>query len=308
MRIGIVGAGSIGSLIAGCLSSTECDLLLYGRGLHGAHLTVDGLSIEGVEAGNVSSERWEVLLAEKPLPESVVACCDVVLLTGKSTAFEEHIQIAKHLLHNDGFVCTLANGLGHEEQLVHAFGAHRVLAATTTHGAYRPEPGKIVWAGRGNISFGPFNHHHLENEFTDFLKCFADAGLEPMWEPNGRVLLWNKMLLNIAINPMSGLLGKENGALLQSSLFESSVSVMLEGANVARSEGVLLADDEELVNRLRNVLEQTNSNFCSMLQDIRAGRGTEINSLNAEICRRGEMLGIPTPLNQILTSLIQNLQ
>ena len=308
MRIGIVGAGSIGSLIAGCLSSTTCDLLLYGRGLHGAHLTVDGLRIEGVEARVISSQRWEVLPAEQPLPESVSSCCDVVLLTGKSTAFEEHLNVAKHLLHPDGLVCTFANGLGHEERLVHAFGVHRVLAATTTHGAYRSQPGRVVWAGKGNVSIGPFLHHHSTDDVSELMNCLSDAGLEPVWNLNGRVLLWNKMLLNIAINPIAGLLGKENGALLEPSLFESSVSVMLEGARIARAEGVSLDDDEQLVDRLRHVLVQTTDNYCSMLQDIRAGRGTEINSLNVEICRRGEMLGIPTPLNQQLSSLIQNLQ
>ena len=308
MRIGIIGAGSIGSLFAGCLTTTSCNLLLYGRGIHAAHLTVDVLTMTGVTERSISSQQWEVLLEEQRLPDSVQSSCDIVIMAGKSSAFSSHLEVAKHLLRNDGHICTLANGLGHEEQLVQAFGAHRVLAATTTHGAYRPQPGEVHWAGLGEVTLGPFMHHHSEQSVEYFLQYLSDAGLRPRWKEDGRALLWNKMLLNIAINPIAGLLGKENGALLEPSLFESAVGVMLEGAMIARAEGVRLEDDDSLIHRLRQVLETTSSNYCSMLQDIRAGRETEIHSLNTEICRRGEMLGIQTPLNQVLSSIIQHLR
>ncbi len=303
-----MGAGSIGSLIAGCLSQTSCDLLLYGRGLHAAHLTVDGLRLEGLVDVQVQSNRWEVLLEEQSLPDAVQSSCDVLLMTGKSSAFDHHLEVARYLLKQDGLVCTLANGLGHEERLVHAFGSHRVLAATTTHGAYRPQAGLVHWAGRGDVSIGPFIDSHDEAAVLPFLDVLSDAELNPQWNEHGRVMLWNKMLLNIAINPIAGLLGKENGALLEPSLFESAVSVMLEGARIARAEGVQLESNESLIDRLRDVLEKTKNNYCSMLQDIRAGRETEINALNQEICRRGEMLGLPTPLNQMLSSVIQHLR
>ena len=111
MRIGIVGVGSIGSLIAGRLASTSCDLLLYGRGLHAAHLTVEGLTVSGIKESSIPAQQWEILLEEQPLPESVESSCDVVLMTGKTTAFEQHLAVAKHLLRIDGIVCSLANGL-----------------------------------------------------------------------------------------------------------------------------------------------------------------------------------------------------
>jgi len=308
LRIGIVGVGSIGSLFAGRLASTSCDLLLYGRGLHAAHLTVEGLTISGIEDSSISAQEWEILLEERPLPESVESSCDVVLMTGKTTAFDEHLVVAKHLLRNDGIVCSLANGLGHEERLVQALGAHRVVAATTTHGAYRPEPGHVCWAGLGQVTIGPFLHHHTEQSVEGFMQLLTTAGLQPKWEADGRVLLWNKMLLNISINPIAGLLGKENGALLEPMLFESAVSVMLEGARIARAEGVRLDHDDVLIEHLRSVLEATRGNRCSMLQDIRSGRETEIKALNGEICRRGEMLGLQTPLNHVLTSVIEHLR
>ena len=308
MRIGIVGVGSIGSLFAGRLALTSCDLLLYGRGLHAAHLTVEGLTISGIEESSISSHQWEILLEEQTLPESVESSCDVVLMTGKTTAFDQHLVVAKHLIRNDGIVCSLANGLGHEERLVQTFGAHRVLAATTTHGAFRPEAGHVTWAGLGQVNLGPFMHHHSEQSVDGLIQLLTSAGLRPQWEMDGRVLLWNKMLLNIAINPIAGLLGKENGALLEPTLFESAVSVMLEGAMIARAEGVRLSDDDVLIDQLRTVLEATRGNRCSMLQDIRSGRETEINALNGEICRRGEMVGLQTPLNHALASIIEHLR
>ena len=82
---------------------------------------------------------------------------------------------------------------------------------------------------------------------------------------------------------------------------------MLEGAAVARTERVNVPDDAELEILLRQVLTATSSNICSMLQDIRAGRNTEIAVLNQAITARGERAGLATPLNQMLTSMIKAL-
>ena len=69
-----------------------------------------------------------------------------------------------------------------------------------------------------------------------------------------------------------------------------------------------VSDDEILIEQLRTVLEATRGNRCSMLQDIRSGRETEIDALNGEICRRGEMVGLQTPLNHALASIIEHLR
>ena len=82
---------------------------------------------------------------------------------------------------------------------------------------------------------------------------------------------------------------------------------MLEGARVARLEGVALDDDEELIANLRLVLEQTKDNRCSMLQDIRNGRLTEIDFLNRMVVNKAEKYGLSTPLNQLLSKLIEDL-
>ena len=308
MRIGIIGAGSIGSLVAGCLASTDSNLLLYGRGLHSAELMVNGLTLSGVKDDQIDGNRWEVIPSEHPLPSTVHSSCDVLIFTGKPSTDMDFLEVGGHLLKPDGIAFSLSNGMGFEEKMVHAFGANRVLSATTTHGAYRPIPGHVEWAGKGEIMLGSFIHSYSFEDFKPLLSILNKSGLAPRWVDDGKVALWNKMLLNIAINPVAAVIGKENSALLEPILFDSVVALMLEGVKIARMEGIQLENDELLVNHLREVLVRTSSNYCSMLQDVRAGRPTEIEILNAEICRRGERLGVPTPLNQLMTSLIRQLR
>ena len=96
MRIGIIGAGSIGSLLVGCLSKTSANLLVYGRGLHAAHLTASGLTflVDGKDDVEISPSEWEMLLEEQGLPELVRSSCDTIIMTCKSSAFAEHLEVA----------------------------------------------------------------------------------------------------------------------------------------------------------------------------------------------------------------------
>ena len=141
-------------------------------------------------------------------------------------------------------------------------------------------------------------------EAIPLLSVLEQAGLSPQWSNDGIAIIWRKVLLNIAINPIAAIAGVENGALLRPNLFSSALSTMLEGASVARLERVPLPDDSELEEHLRQVLNATSENMCSMLQDLRNGRRTEIKFLNQAIVERGERVGIQTPLNQVLAAMI----
>ena len=117
------------------------------------------------------------------------------------------------------------------------------------------------------------------------------------------------MLLNCAVNPIPAICGVSNHTLLESSeLHDLSVSVMLEAAQVGRSVGVSLPDDGYLIERLDQVLVATSSNDCSMLQDVRRGSRTEIDSINGEILKVAEQSGIPCPLNSQLVTLVKGIE
>lgn len=305
MRIAILGSGSLGSLYAALLSRvSNVDLFVHGRGLHGAHMAAEGLHIEGEVDAFVSNSEVFFSLDEVGLPPVAIGSMDYVLLTGKAGQTLDLAKLSSQLLSPTGFALSLSNGLGHAETCRHVLGPHRVFAATSTHGAWRPSAGVVHWAGRGETVLGALPGGPGQDDAQPLLDALESAGLSPTWSSDGTGTVWRKVLLNIAINPIAALAGVENGELLKPDLFSAAFSAMLEGASVARQERVNLPSDEHLEHQLRQVLTATSSNLCSMLQDLRNGRMTEISVLNQAIVERGERAGIATPLNQMLSAMV----
>ena len=308
MKIAVLGAGSIGTLIAGKLANSKlAEVLVHARGEHAAKLALDGIYITGHQELKISPDDYEISIADVMTNDIFDGAADYVLISSKANQVENLFEIAKRMCHLDTKVMVISNGLGHIEKCKDTFGPHRTIAATTTHGAWRPSAGVVHWAGKGQTVLGSLPGGPGETEAKPLLDALLSAGLEPAWSSDGLATIWKKVLLNIAINPLAALAGVENGALLEPDLFSSAFSTMLEGAAVARIERVNIPDDAELEILLRHVLTATSSNICSMLQDIRAGRNTEIAVLNQAITLRGERAGIATPLNQMLTSMVKAL-
>ena len=309
MNIAILGAGSMGSLIAAKISNFGIrNLLVHARGEHGSVIALNGIKLRGEEELSVSNDGMIISLDEVGLYQGLDGEVDYLLITSKANDVESMITKARNLLHEDSKVLCLSNGLGHVEKCIEYFGPQRVFSASISHGAWRPEPGIIEWAGKGVISIGQFADGPGFNEAEELIELLSNCGLNPQWVEDGKSLVWSKVLLNIAINPIAALIGCKNGNLLQTELFELCSSVMVEGANIARQERVRLPTNEDLISRLSQVIESTSNNYCSMLQDIKKGRETEIEFLNQAIVQRAERYGLSTPRNHLLSELIKSIK
>ena len=121
--------------------------------------------------------------------------------------------------------------------------------------------------------------------------------MSPEWSQDINRTIWIKLLVNVAINPVCSISGVRNGALLEvPDLWSQAISAMSEAAMVATASGVDVSelDLEEL---LREVATNTADNRCSMLQDIMAGRKTEVDQLCGAVVEMGESVGVPTPVS-----------
>ena len=140
------------------------------------------------------------------------------------------------------------------------------------------------------------------------LEVMQQAGLSPEWSDDIDSSIWTKLLVNVAINPVCSIAGVRNGALLEvPELWNQAISAMSEAAAVARANGVELSE-LNLEETLREVATKTADNRCSMLQDIMAGKKTEVDQLCGAVVEMGESVGVPTPRNEMLHALVSGIE
>ena len=297
LRVAILGAGAIGSLIGAKLVQAGFDVLLHARGEHGAWLAASGLEVSGIEPAEITADQWTVTLDEIEIGDNLRQCCDLAIITSKANNTRELSHVAKYI--SKGAILTLQNGLGNLEILSSIVGAKRSFAGTTTHAVTRLGPGKIDWRHFGEIQLTSNN---------PFFEVFEKAKLNPKKYDDINSILWLKLLYNVAINPLSAIIGRPNGALLTEPLRSECLSIFFEAVQVARYEGIMLPENHELETNLLDLISNTSENICSMLQDVKRGNITEIEMLSGEVVRRGEIHGIPTPKNALLLTQVQALQ
>ena len=311
MRVAVLGVGSIGGVILGALSDTDTDLVAVSRGQSASNLEMIGLILHTPEGTieMIPPDRFSVIDSQSgPIPEHIRNTCDIAIICGKAPSTSVLAQIAEEILTPIGLAISLQNGLGHSEILAHRLGRQRTLGGAITHGAWKDAESGVHWVGRGNIQMGSLDEGEIPELAKELLQVFEYSNLNPIWSENVQNIVWNKLLLNVAINPVCAIAGVRNGALIEvPELWQQAMSAMLEAAAIARASGVNL-EDLDLEEHLRKVVEATSENRCSMLQDLMAGRATEIDSLCGAIVDRGESFGIPTPVNQSLYALVKGVE
>jgi 2-dehydropantoate 2-reductase len=201
-------------------------------------------------------------------------------------------------LDEDGVALTLQNGLGNVEILSENLGEERVSLGVTTNGATLLGPGLVRHGGEGTtyLSIKP----SLDRLAADFL----EAGLLVVREQDLQALVWTKLAVNAAINPLTALLEVPNGKLLD---HEPARELMTAAANevaaLADALGIELTTDDPAAFS-QEVAKRTAANLSSMLQDIQRAAPTEIDAICGEISRRGVATGTPTALNDHLWKLV----
>jgi 2-dehydropantoate 2-reductase len=204
-------------------------------------------------------------------------------------------------MQSDVRVLTLQNGLGNREVLARFLGEGSVYAGVTTTGATLLGPGRVRAGGEGTISL--VENHRLR-AFVDWLQR-AGFAVQTVSDITG--LIWGKLVVNAAINPLTALLQIPNGELLH---LHSARVIMAktarEAAAVAAAKGVQLTF-EDPVKQVEEVARKTAANRSSMLQDIQRGAPTEIDAICGAIIHTGAELGVPTPVNDTLYHLVKAL-
>jgi len=301
MKIAVLGPGALGCLLAALFLEAGEDVSLADyRPKRVALLRERGIRLETLEG-----EHRGIPVPIALTPE--VGPADLAIITVKAHQTRAAARSLPLLLSPGGVVLTLQNGLGNLEEIAGEVGFKHLLAGICFLGVTRRDEGHIIYAGRGATFIGaPSGAKIPAAAIAGVVDLFRRAGLECHARGDIEVLLWEKLAINVGINALTALLRVPNGALLEMpEAWELAVAAASEAQAVAQAAGIALPGDMEAA--LRQVCTATAANRSSMLQDIQAGRPTEIEALNAQVVARGAALRVPTPVNHLLTQLLRAL-
>ena len=300
LRVGVIGPGAMGCLFGSLLSLAGHEVWMLCRQADQAELIEgQGLTLErdGVE------RRASVRATAEPRQAAPLDLAIVMVKSHSTTAAARSLRPA---LGPVTWVLTLQNGLGNAEALAEVLGRERVLAGVTSQGATLLGPGRVRHAG-----FGPSAVTDLLGGATERARWSAEvlsaAGLPTEMAGDLAPLVWSKLVVNTALNPLSALSGRRNGEVPDSPLGPLFDDLAYETAAVALAAGVRLPFKDAAAHA-RAVAEATAANRSSMLQDVEHGRRTEIDALNEAVVAEGVRLGVPTPLNRAVSTLIRDLE
>lgn len=298
MKIGVLGAGAMGSLFGGLLAMAGHEVWLIDIWLeHLEAIKKKGLKIRRKEGEHLIRDLRAVFSPEE------VGTAELVLVFVKSTATEKAVRGARALFGEETTVLTLQNGLGNVEQIASVVPLSRIIAGTTAQGATVLGPGEIYHAGEGPTAIGELQGPPTER-VERIAEAFNSAGISTQISENVMGLIWAKLLVNVGINALTALTGLKNGELLQ---FPETVELMemavMEAWEVAKAKGIEIPL-EDPVSHAKEVAKLTADNRSSMLQDVSNKRKTEIDNINGAVVREGRALGIKTPVNATLTNLV----
>ncbi len=300
MKIGIVGAGALGGLFSGLLTESGEDVWLLDKHRERAELIRrKGLKIE-------KGKRSRRVRINATTSGKKIGSCDVVIILVKAYDTVKAAKSARPLVGKKTFLLTLQNGIGNAEILNKAFGKRRIVLGATAQGSNIVRDGIISHAGWGRTVIGEQDGDSTDR-IKDLKKVFNRAGIETSLTRNIRLTLWQKLITNAAINPLSAITGLRNGELLRHGfLIEIMQQITKESVSVARAKGIGI-DYRAAFTKTKAVCERTKDNISSMLQDINRGKKTEIDYISGGIVKIARQLGISVPTNELLWRLVKSM-
>jgi 2-dehydropantoate 2-reductase len=291
LNVAVMGAGAVGCYYGGMLARAGHAITLIARPQHVAAVHAQGLRMDTQQF----DERVPLAASTEP---DAVAGAQLVLFCVKSTDTEAAGALIRAHLRPDALVLCLQNGVDNAERLRGVLPQHTVAAAVVYVATEMAGPGHVKHHGRGELVIEP----SAQSEAV--ARALIAAGVPTEISPNVRGALWAKLILNCAYNALSAIAQVPYGRLVQAPGVTAVMhNVVDECLAVAHAEGVQVPGDVDAA--VRRIAETMPNQLSSTAQDLARGKPSEIDHLNGLVVRRGEALGIPTPANRVLHTLVK---
>ena len=291
MKVAVMGAGAVGCYYGGMLARAGHQVVLVGRPAHVQAIETRGLWMD-------LPQGREVVRLQASTEATAAQDAGLVLVCVKSRDSEAAAQQLRPCLAGDAQLLSLQNGVDNAQRL-QAELQRPVWPAVVYVAAAMAGPGHVQHHGRGELVLGP--------AAQQWQSVFQAAGVPVQISDNVAGALWSKLVINCAYNALSAITRMPYGPLVQAEgVWAVMRDVVQECRAVAAAEGVCVP--EEVWQQVERIAQTMPGQTSSTAQDLARGKRSEIDQLNGHVLRRGEALGIPTPANRVLHTLVKLLE
>jgi 2-dehydropantoate 2-reductase len=295
-KVTVVGAGAVGGYFGGLLARAGAPVTMIGRPAF-----VDAVRKNGLRLETTQFQETVQVAASSQLEAATGA--DYVFFCVKTTDTAATAKELARYIAPDCIVLSLQNGVNNVEQIRKASGME-ALPTVVYVAASVPAPGTVKHVGRGDLVIGP--HSPKVDKTAEF---FERAKLPCRVSDNIEGELWTKLIWNCALNAVSGLGQANYGEIIANEDAKRVVeAAVYEVLAVAKKKGIQppgLEDPKVALAGAYKIGQQMSATYSSTAQDMARGKRTEIDSLNGYIARQGAELGVPTPVNHALFTLVK---
>ncbi len=229
------------------------------------------------------------------IPNEINQSIDTLIICTKAFDVINALNSMRHLLHQQSEILIIHNGLGVMEQIQNSFPAYSISLASTSIGAYRKSNFQVRLNGLGKTILNS----------ASFSQLFKTTNLDVTVEHNFQQIIWQKFIVNCAINPLTAIYRCKNGELLQAEHLKNLMrEIVNEIVEVAELQQIAI-NNEAMCQQVFSVANHTANNYSSMLQDVIRKQTTEIDYLNGYVVSLAKHHNKKVLNNSLLTNIIK---
>lgn len=303
-QIGILGAGAMGTLFGGSLARLGHNVMFFDVDREVvARINAHGVAVEGVHTFSTTDVRAVTPPALQTSPYDVV----FVFVKGMHTRQAISVTRASGTWSHETIVITVQNGWGNPDTLCNeGVDPEQLVVGVTNHAATLLSPGRVALTATGPTLLGAWSESSAGvRRAHEVAEVLRETGWQVDVRRNIRSEIWKKLVLNSAVLPVAALTTLPCAGLVENDHMRALlISVMRETIAVGQALGFDLHEDERIAF-VCDVLKRAGEGKPSMLQDLLAGRPSEIETINGAVITQAEKVGLPVPANETLYRLVR---
>ncbi|ACH38441.1 2-dehydropantoate 2-reductase [Citrifermentans bemidjiense Bem] len=302
-KFAVIGAGPVGCVLAAFLTRggyevTLCDVV--------PTLLVPALD-PGIIVEGADSLQAKVAKVTTTLDDIVSDPPDVIFVTVKATALPLIASALEGFVADGRYVVSWQNGIDTELELAKHLGTKAVMRAVVNYGCVPLSPAHVRVAFHHRPHFLQELDPESREAAVGICEALSGTGLETQHTDRIVDKVWRKSVMNSCMNAICAVTGKTMVQIILDPILLNLVdSLIKEGVAVARANEFTLGSD--FYPYCINYLKNAGNHKPSMLQDIEAGRRTEVDYINGKIVEYGAQAGMPTPYNTMIHGLVKALE